>query len=100
MVTNEAVGSRRPLGLRSESGGTCRAGNIGSAKIGSAGNRPSNQKQASLFRGPARPGDRRKLRASRYASHSISKAALSTTMVMLPRGYKSPLPLCRTATPS
>ena len=44
-------------------------------------------------------GDRRKLRASRYASNSISKAALSMTMVMLPPGYKSPLPLCRTATP-
>jgi hypothetical protein len=76
------------------------AGNIGSASAQPEIDLPIRNKPLSFGCPSTRPGDRRKLRASRHASHSISEAALGMRMVMLPHGYKSSLPLRRSATPS
>ena len=56
MVTNGGglAAGLSDYGQRAEGPAEIRAGNIGSAKIGSAGNRPSNQKQASLSFGDPR----------------------------------------------
>jgi len=77
---NEARARGGPLGLRSESGGPAeiKADNMVAHKIASAGNRPSNQKQASPS---TRPGDRRNLRASATLPIHI-QTALSMRMVM------------------